>query len=233
MKPLIVLDFDGVLFNSAFEAYQVCENTVRGDPAYRHGLTFDDFMAFRGHLTDAWQFNRLYRRVGALHLQDYDKLYQIEPEDDDWAFTTRFFSTRAEMMKDPDWAKFMSPYPFFYQLRPLISKYTDYFRILSTRNRESIQRTLDFFEVDGLRIFGQEDIREHGSKLGVANAYSMFDQGSYVVYVDDMSSHLEPFDNDADLCIHANWGYDCARSESYSQTQAFKIIDALLKLGLE
>lgn len=231
MKPLILLDFDGVLFNSAFEAFQVCEEVAKTNPAYRQGISFDEFMVFRGHLTDAWQFCRLYRKDKLL--KDVTKLFECVADEDDWAFSRSFFEARAKMMKDPDWAKLMSPYPFFYQLRPLLQRYPDNFRILSTRNKLSIQRTLQFFEAHEIAIHGQEDIREDGSKLGVAKRRGWLESGAYVTYIDDMNSHLEPFENEVDLCIHAGWGYDVARVDSYTQGQAMAIIGSLLRVAYE
>lgn len=229
MKPLILLDFDGVLFNSAYEAYQVCEHLAVSDARYRHGLSFDEFMSFRAQLTDAWQLCRLYQKDRIL--RDIAMLHDVEPDADDWAFSERFFAARAEMIKDPDWAKLMSPYPFFYQLRPLLLKYPQTFKILSTRNKESIQRTLEFFEADGIEICGQEHIREHGSKLGVAKHKRWLENSDYVVYIDDMNSHLEPFETEVDLCIHAGWGYDAANADSYTQGQAFQVIGGFLTLA--
>jgi hypothetical protein len=231
MKPLILLDFDGVLFNSAYEAYQVCEHLAKSDARYRHGLSFDEFMSFRAQLTDAWQFCRLYHKDRIL--RDVTKLHEIEPDADDWHFSEAFFAARADMIKDPDWAKLMSPYPFFYQLRPVLIRYPQIFKILSTRNKASIKRTLEFFEAEGIEIFGQEDIREHGSKLGVAKHNRWLKNGDYVVYIDDMNSHLEPFETEVDLCIHAGWGYDVAHVDSYTQGQAIQIIGGLLKVALE
>ena len=231
MKPLILLDFDGVLFNSAFEAHQICEYMVRGDAGYRHGLSFEEFMAFRAHLTDAWQFCRLYHK-GRI-LRDITKLPEVEPDQVDWEFSKRFFAARAEMIQDPNWPKLMSPYPFFYQLRPLLTQYPKTFKILSTRNNASIQRTLEFFETDCIEVYGQEQIREHGSKFGVAKHCGWLTSGDYIVYVDDMNSHLEPFENEVDLCIHAGWGYDVARVDSYTQGQALKIVIGFLKVAYE
>jgi hypothetical protein len=229
MQPLFLLDFDGVLFNSAYEAYQVCEHLASGESRYRQGLSFDEFMIFRAQLTDAWQFCRLYHKERIL--RDVSKLHEVEPDIHDWRFAEEFFEARAEMMKDLDWPKLMSPYPFFHQLRPLLIKYPETFKILSTRNKLSIQRTLEFFEADAIEIYGQEDIREHGSKLAVAKHKNWLGIGRYVIYIDDMNPHLEPFETQVDLCIHAGWGYDIARVDSYTQGQAFQIISGFLKVA--
>ena len=229
MKPLILLDFDGVLFNSAFEAYKVCEYLVRDDYRYRSNLAYDEFMIFRAQLTDAWQFCRLYHKDRIL--SDITTLNEVMPDQDDWDFSERFFAARDEMINDPGWAKLMSPYPFFYQLRPLLTQYPNNFKILSTRNKVSIQRTLEFFETDGIEICGQEEIRKYGSKLGVAKHKQWLDSGDFVFYIDDMNSHLEPFETEVDICLHAGWGYDVANVESYTQGQAFSIIKGFLKFA--
>jgi hypothetical protein len=225
------MDFDGVLFNSAYEAYQVCEHMAKGDRNLRSGVSFDDFMSFRAHLVDAWQYSRLYQKSRVL--RDITKLHEITPDDDDWSFSERFFVARSEMLQNPDWAKLMSPYPFFYQLRPLLTRYAPSFKILSTRNRASIERTLEFFEVGGIEIHGQEAIREHHSKLGVAKHNGWLESGRYVVYIDDMNAHLEPFEIEVDMCLHAGWGYDVAHVDSFTQGQVFQIINSLLKIAYD
>lgn len=230
-NPLILLDFDGVLFNSAYEAYQVCETVAKTDPRCRKKLSFEDFMLCRAHLTDAWQFARLYHADRVM--SDFSKLPEVQPDDRDWEFAKAFFAARAEMIKDPDWAKLMSPYPFFHQIRPLMRKYPETFKILSTRNRASILRTLEFFEATGIDIFGQEDIRQWGSKFNVAKNNGWFNSARLLVYVDDMSTHLEPFEADVDMCIHAGWGYDTAHTESYTQGQAFRVIDSFVRIAFE
>jgi hypothetical protein len=229
MHLLIILDFDGVLFNSAYEAYQVCEWVSKKNSDLRRGLHFEEFMEFRAKLTDAWQFNRLYNKKSAL--KDFSLLSTIEPDGDDWAFSKSFFSARAELMADENWAKLMSPYPFFYQVKPLINECPNLFKILSTRNESSIRRTLDFYGVTGLEIFGQEAIRNKGSKLQVALSEQWLQGDIYSIYIDDMNAHLEPFEDQVDLCLHAGWGYDTSGLESYTGTQAFGLLKGLLAIN--
>jgi hypothetical protein len=115
----------------------------------------------------------------------------------------------------------------------MLMKYSPSFKILSTRNKASIQRTLEFFEASGIEVFGQEDIRVHGSKLGVAKQKQWLKNGDFVVYIDDMHSHLAPFEEEADLCLHAGWGYDPAQVNSYTQDQALERIFGLLQLAFK
>ena len=229
MRLLILLDFDGVLFNSAYEAYRVCEKAVAGQAAYRNGISFEEFMEFRRYLTDAWQFNRLYCKT--LHLRDYTDLSEISPSEADWEFTKHFFEARKELIVDADWPKLMSPYNFFFEIKRLLIERPNYFKILSTRNEESIAKTLEFNSVRQIEIFGQEHMRKHGSKLGVAEAQGWIGDDFYTVYVDDMVSHLEPFEQQADLCFHAGWGYDASHYESLTEAQMYKVIKALVTMA--
>lgn len=229
MELKLVLDFDGVLFNSAFEAYSVCNRTVAGAPHYRQEVSFEEFLAFRAVVTDAWQYNRLYDERRLIEPED---LSDIAPDDEDWAFSKRFFAARSEMMVDPDWPKLMAPYDFFFLLRPLLIAHQDRFAILSTRNVESIRKTMAFYDADVVPIFGQEHIRSIGSKIAVAEAQGWLTKGAYlVVYVDDMNSHLEPFDGRVHLPLHAGWGYDQSDDNSMTQHQVLTILSSMLKLS--
>ncbi|SFR81738.1 hypothetical protein [Sphingomonas jatrophae] len=230
MEVKFVLDFDGVLFNSAFEAFTVCNRAIADRSGYRDDVSFEEFLEFRAVVTDAWQYNRLYDRDRVI--RDPAKLPAELPGPEDWNFSRDFFAARAELMGDPEWPKVMSPYDFFFLLRPLLLEHPDRFAVLSTRNVESIRQTLQFYDADVLPIFGQEDIRTLGSKIKVAEAQGWLKKGEYfIVYVDDMNAHLEPFDGKVHLPLHASWGYDKEKIDSLSQHQVITIISSLLKLS--
>lgn len=229
MELKLVLDFDGVLFNSAFEAYSVCNRAVTGAANYRQEVSFEEFLTFRAVVTDAWQYNRLYDERRLIEPID---LHDVAPDEEDWSFSTRFFAAREAMMVDPDWPKLMAPYDFFYLLRPLLLAHPDRFAILSTRNVASIRRTLDFYDADVVPVFGQEHIRSIGSKIAVAEAQGWLRNGAYlVVYVDDMNAHLEPFEGRVHLPLHADWGYDHTDTNSMTQHQVLTILSSMLKLS--
>ena len=229
MRLQFILDFDGVLFDSAFEAYSVCNHHAKDSPSLRRDVTFDQFLAFRSVVTDAWQYNRLYnpeRSVGSV-----SELRQIAPDEGDWEFSRAFFAARADIMADPDWPKIMSPYEFFFVMRPLLLEHPASFSILSTRNVDSIRSTLRYFEADVVDVFGQEHIRRHGSKIAVAEQAGWLGQDAcFSVYVDDMSDHLQPFRGKAHLPLHAGWGYDTQKAGSMSATEIFTILNSLIKL---
>ena len=219
-----------MLFNSAFEAYSVCNRCTADIAGYRSAVSFEEFLQFRSVVTDAWQYNRLYQ--ASRQLASFSHLPALQPDDEDWAFSKAFFTARAAMMLDPDWPKIMAPYDFFFQLRPMLKAHAEHFAILSTRNIASIRTTMAYFDADVVPVFGQEDIRRLGSKLAVATAQGWLDKGrGMVVYIDDMNAHLEPFDGKVHLPLQSNWGYDQASACSLSQHQVLTVISSLLKLA--
>ncbi|PKB14536.1 hypothetical protein B0I00_2126 [Novosphingobium kunmingense] len=229
MEIKFVLDFDGVLFNSAFEAYTVANKATQGREGFRQDIPYDEFLAFRSVVTDAWQYNRLYTAKGAIPPA---ALPDVAPNEDDWAFARDFFEARREIMENPDWPKVMPPYDFYFLLKPLFAAYPGRFSILSTRNVASIRQALAFHGTENIEIFGQEDIRRLGSKLAVAQSQHWLDQGKFlIVYVDDMNSHLEPFEGEIHLPLHADWGYDRGTPGSLSANQIHTIISSLLSLA--
>ena len=93
MKVKFILDFDGVLFNSAYEAYTVAQRAITGSADHRQDIEYETFLRYRSVVTDAWQYNRLYSKdryvqPAALRL--------IEPVAEDWEFAERFFAARKE-----------------------------------------------------------------------------------------------------------------------------------------
>lgn len=229
MEIKFVLDFDGVLFNSAFEAYSVANKAVQGNAEFRQDITYEEFLAFRAVVTDAWQYNRLYSRE---HSLPPSAIRNFQPEAIDWAFARAFFEARKVIMADPEWPKVMPPYDFFFLLKPWLLKYPDRFAILSTRNIQSIRETMAFHGADVIKVFGQEDIRSLGSKFAVAQDQHWLDDGRwFVVYVDDMNSHLEPFEGQIHLPLHADWGYDNGTPCSLSANQVHTIITSLLTIA--
>jgi hypothetical protein len=226
MEVKFVLDFDGVLFNSAFEAYSVANLATKGREGYRDDIAYEEFLVYRGVVTDAWHYNRLYSKYE--HVPPA-ALRRVQPTPGDWEFSRLFFDARKTIMADPDWPKVMPPYDFFLLLKPLLLKYPERFAVLSTRNVESIKETLAFHGADVLPVFGQEDIRRLGSK--VAKDQHWLDQGKWlIVYIDDMNNHLEPFEGQIHLPLHANWGYDRETPGSLSAQQIMTIITSLLSL---
>ncbi len=218
----VLLDFDGVLFDSAFEAYCVCQNLSKNFEEYRKNVTYDEFLIFRRQVTDAWQFSRLYSLFYNVKSVNYSS--EGEKDQTGYLFAERFFNSRKELMKAEDWVGNMKPYPFFNSLRKLMQEKPEVFSIISTRNRDSIATTLSHYGVNNVAIFGQEELKKFRNKLSLALEKKLISDSDFVIYIDDMLEHITPFYEYADLCVHANWGYGTTFGDSYSQEKAISVI---------
>lgn len=204
MKFQIFLDFDGVLFDSVPEVYSVCQEVLKRFPNEYHDVKYEEFKEFRSYLTDAWQFNRLYSKL--LTIDSYVLLQKVNPVNEDWLFANRFFEARNSLMRNDNWASKMKPYQFFYDIKPLLKSHPEKFLIISTRNEDSIKRTLEYNNIHDLLVFGQAAVRASGSKLRALQDAGKISTSNYLVYVDDMRSHLKPFRKVVDVCLQAKWG---------------------------
>ena len=219
MRKLVILDFDGVLFDSLFEVYQVCQNLASTNIKLRQNVDFEEFQAFRKHLVDAWQFNRLYSKECLI--SDFKDLPLLQKNDQDSEFSEKFFATRKAMMKDSQWANLLSPYLFFNEINKDLNRFQHVFKIVSMRNEYSIRRALDFYGAPNLEIAGQEMIEQYGSKLDVAIHLDWISPEVSIIYIDDMPQHLEQLEKKVDLTIHAEWGYGYNSKSSNSCSQIF------------
>jgi len=229
LKQLIILDFDGVLFDSLFEVYEVCQNVASTSSKFRQDVGFEEFLAFRKHLVDAWQFNRLYSKECLI--SDFKDLLHSQRNEQDIEFAEKFFLTRKEMMEDSQWAALLSPYLFFNEIKKDLHRFQHVFKILSMRNEYSIRRALDFYSAPKLEIAGQELIEMHGSKLDVATHLGWLSPEVSSIYIDDMPQHIEQLEEKVDLAVHADWGYGDGSKSLNSCSQVFSI--KLVKLILE
>jgi hypothetical protein len=228
VRLTILLDLDGVLFNSVHEVYQVCERAAKKNTNLQCGIDFSEFAKFRRYVTDAWQFGRLYDKTR--RITNYDAVMGLSPDKEDLAYADAFFQERQILMENPEWPRLMVPYEIFYKLTPLINRNPSLFKIVSTRNEESIRRSLNYYGVQNIEIRGQESIRRFSSKMMAVESCGWMDKKAYVLYIDDMKAHLDPFRPCVDLCVHAGWGYDAAGTGSYTQKQVFDLVNGLVTL---
>lgn len=203
---IVLLDFDGVLFDTRLEVFALCAEVARRYEGYRDNVESEEFFQFRRYLKDAWQFNLLYS--SETKRQDYSFIQTAAPTEADFLFASRFFAVRAEMQDDKSKQKFIRPHKFFYKIIDRLVASPESFRILSTRNEESIIGIFTDYGISDVRVYGQSMIRAHGSKLQVVTETGILTSFSDVVYIDDMQSHLQTFASTHVRCYQADWGYD-------------------------
>ena len=213
----VILDFDGVLFDSLEEVYTLCQRVSIISNKYRKDVSYQEFLNFRKFLTDAWQFNRLYENEN----YDVKELSKAKKTKFDQEFAEAFFNERKQQGHNCEKFK---PYNFFFMVKPLLEKYPDNFLILSTRTTESIRAVLNYYRIQNIEIYGQEFIKKYGGKFDSAKYLNLLDDKYKCLLIDDMADHLLPFHGKISSIVHANWGYGLTEKNSKSAEETYQEI---------
>ena len=215
---MICLDFDGVLFDSANEAFVIGCKAFFGDDANFDNLkvNYKRFLLLRPFIDSAWQ----YRIVFNLLIDDLsDEVMLIKgkkklmgyPQKEDREFAVKFNCIRTELLNNnrSKWIDLHKPYDFFQLLKPLIKDFPDQFHICSTKGTEFI---LEILSAHGLnfdikQVWGREAFEaNNNSKAAILeNNANLHDT---ILFVDDSPRHI----NDVQClknveAILAKWGY--------------------------
>lgn len=208
----IILDFDGVLFDSAVEAHAVCESVPKNwNNLSLKTFSFPDFMKFRKHINTSTDFLTYY-------LDDTIIDQKLKSQ-----FKAIFYAQRKTLsVSDGYVKKYFPPYKFFHDIKELISENPDSFYILSTRDEESIKSTLKHYvEFNSENIIGQAVYSVAGSKVNALQERGL--DLSHCLYIDDLCSHLIPFEKHSTNLLQADWGYgDLDMSYSADMNSAFQ-----------
>lgn len=211
------IDFDGVLFDSASEAFLVCQTLASSDDRLRNDVSYDEFIRFRAHVTDAWHFQYLYTEY------DWSKLVDTWRYSEECAnFENGFFRVRGDLLGSVDWVNCFHPYQFFFDLLEIVKE--NNICILSTRSENSIKFVLDSHGVL-CDIYGQNFLKKLPLKkksVAIKNIMSSRKiEESKSLFIDDMLIHyLDVKENTKSYALLANWGYDLYTDEGLSSTRA-------------
>jgi len=210
MHP-IVFDFDGVLFDSAYEAYKVCQLIVSSKKinSIRTNITYEEFQKHRPSVAD---------------VKDFIPLYFINPNDikDKNTFVREFYLQRSMLSKDPDYVKnYFPPFSFFIKNLDNIRKFSKNIYILSNRDEESINNVLMYHELNiSQQVFGQRHIQKYGNKV---NIFKKMIPNKASLYLDDLYEYKVMMNEVADISLMVNWGYGEKNLESKSEEEITEI----------
>jgi len=224
---MVILDFDGVLFHSHLEVYNVCQSLAEKHSDLRQDVTLRQFLDFRTYLTNAWQFRLLYSNER--DLKGWDDLSSVVPDQRDWEFSRNFFSERQELMSSNEWLEGFKPFNIFEMVLPLMNDHPNNIVILSTRNAQSIDKVFRHYGLVFKNIYGQEIFEKYGSKFEASKNLSWLNGERRPICVDDILEHLLPFKGYAN-CLHADWGYGRSDEHSLSQDEVFLTIKSHLQI---
>ncbi len=227
-KPLLVLDFDGVIVDGIKEYWsssrQTCLNILSDKE--KEIIFFPSeipkaFKAMRPWVHHGWEMVLLAAecsnktsQLNLKGLQNFSKNYQIECSLalENWSWTPSQLQealnqTRREAISNNfnQWLNFHQPFSLVTQRLKTLEKEGIEFAILTTKSIQFTKKLLDCFDLQPKLVFGHES----GSKVDVLNQLlqTRIIQG----FIEDRRTTLEKVLEDPKLksipCYLASWGY--------------------------
>ena len=215
---MVCLDFDGVLFDSAKEAFVIgCETFFGVDSNYDNSrVNYERFLLLRPFVDSAWQYRVVFNILNddlndELMLLEAKQKLKREPQKKDLEFAVKFNYIRTELLNNnrAKWINLNEPYAFFKLLKPLIIKFPDQFYICSTKGSEFIFEILSSHgvNIDIRQIWGK-DIFEANNSSKAKILENNVNKQDAIIFVDDSPRHIEDVQCLKNVeAILAKWGY--------------------------
>lgn len=220
----IFLDFDGVILDTATEAYAVAM-LVWNESLTIDKINFNDDFALRfkslRHLVGpAWNYYYVLQAI----VNDRDGYFlEILPKEiseEAKKFEIEYFATRKILrthMRE-GWLKLNKPYASTQKFIDIINLYENV-GIITTKDEQTVR---DLLELNGvnrkLNIFDKAAYEKHGSKGRFIDQYARDKKIARMLFVDDSTEHLKSCQLIPHLqCLHARWGYVEARLKADNQ----------------
>lgn len=220
MNKILFLDFDGVLFDTAIEAFHVAFPTYYHYEycSEKHSKVYDLFKANRYLIAPAWHYFYLFQAIDnhlATGSSVPDNFYELLLRSNKAQyenFESNFFAYRQYMRNHnfQHWISLNNKYPFFDLIKnylPGDSNMNSF--ILSTKDEDTISAILNFnnvsFSAD--RILGKSYFDKFSNKADVIREIMSCDSCS-AIFIDDALEHLRGCSGIQNLVtIRNDWGY--------------------------
>ena len=215
---MIYLDFDGVLFDTAMEAFVVGHKAYFNVDVDYPELKDDyrRFLLLRPFVVSAWQYFSVFSLLleassdELLLIKGKQKL-ALKPTKKDKAFEVKFNYIRTELIKNDKskWVNLHRPYSFFTLIKPMMLECPQKFQIISTKGADFILELLLIHGVffDKSQVWGKDTFDKCGqSKAEVFLQNLGIDEE--VLFIDDSNKHIMETEALKNVeAILANWGY--------------------------
>ena len=227
-KPLLVLDFDGVIVDGINEYWsssrQTCLNILSAKE--KEIISFPSeipkaFKAMRPWVHHGWEMvilaaecSNKTSQLNLKGLQNFSSNYQIECSLalEKWGWTPfqlqeALNQTRREAISNNfnQWLNYHQPFSLVTQRLKALEKEGIEFAVLTTKSIEFTKKLLDCFDLQPKLVFGHES----GNKVDVLN--QLLQKRIIQGFIEDRRTTLEKVLEDPNLksipCYLASWGY--------------------------
>ena len=231
----IFSDFDGVLFDSAKEAYLLARCAYLGIET-QYPVDVQEYLKYhkvRYLVSKSWQFYYIFELLNS-NISDIDlfeqKYYEMIKNPDIKKindFDEKFVKVRENLIKnDYDfWNSLDEPYDFFFEVKEL-ARNSDYeFIILTNKKKLPVQNRLSQYGINNIKLFANEDLVSYNNKAefiadylknySIANCYLIEDS------VDNINT-CKKYPQIKPLLV--NWGYVNPKEKGLSEKEILEII---------
>lgn len=197
---IIVLDFDGVICDSAFEAFRIAMYTagaIKSAFDSSRDELYQNFYELRAYVGPAWNYYYVTKEI--LHGEKYAWHLNNEVE----LFEKNFFACRADAQSNKlAWLKLNPVYP---KIREILSEFS--YDILTNKNTEAVVEILNYHEFQYDNVFSMPEMKQFNSKVDFLNHRY---RGYSVNFVDDHIDTVQIAREKSEINLslaHAGWGY--------------------------
>ena len=211
MKTAYFFDFDGVICDSIHECFEVSFNAF-----YKYNQTVkeksqirDLFFEYRGLVGPAWQYYYLHDVLNNYNDNFENEFMNSISNSNDKTkreFQNEFFKERAQFKKNnfDGWIRLN---PLTKLGNSLIGKAANNSYIITTKDKDSVELILNYFNIEMVEIFSKEEFEKFQTKGKIIDFImnkSSYEKG---VFIDDHVGHLDSVDNDKVECYFEERGY--------------------------
>lgn len=211
---MVFLDFDGVIFDSAIEAYAVAmitsgkaENLNDIDINSDHAKAF---LSQRYQIGPAWNYYYLLNAIDQKLVEQFSQFLPDQPGTEAKEFMASFFAVRKNLRKN-NWDNWLTLNKLYEGSRGFLDLLENYENscIVTTKDRETVQALLQTNGVSReVKIYDASDYEKHGCKSRLIDGLIKENSINKAIFVDDSYKHLEKCNWVSNLeVVHARWGY--------------------------
>jgi len=218
----VILDFDGVIFDTAREAYVVAKMAESGCENYREDdideREYGIFRKYRYLITKAWNYCCLMEIIDKniedrCHFEsEYMRSKSLMGVERIEAYERAFFKMRGLLRSKyrKSWLKLHQPFGIVNDLKRILDKHGNNIYVLTTKDKEAVMDLLKMngIEVDEAKIYGRDCMKGNVTKGSIIKDMMIRQGMEKVLFVDDSSEHVRSCDelSGVETCIAA-WGY--------------------------
>ena len=244
MSRIVFLDFDGVLFDTVYEAYAVLLLSM----GYINDLSEinfseDRFIKFRsmrylvGPASDYLSLLKLVdeKDIGCdnkninCFFESHKRSFSLSEKK---KFQENFFQARQllRLERPEDWLELNKAYPFFKQLKELLDIYSTCFIIITTKDVCTVLEILNLYGVKSrLQVYGADSFEYYGSKKKVIESCLVESKIHRSVFIDDSRMHLDFCSSIEGMSLlQPDWGYIAPNEEGVSCLDVLSEIKSFL-----